>query len=207
MGEIRRTGLWMKQFFGRRMVLKLLMGAGFALSGSRLAVARTKEPRKMRPQENDQFVFAQGDNQGQVITPQDIPLGGPQVFAYPYEPVNQVVRDGSRFNKVMLVRFKPEEISEPTQPHTTDGIIAYSAVCTHAGCPVVMWIEKSRTMKCPCHYSEYGPDKPRYRGCRADAEAPSHPASQDGGRRPVCGEQVYWQGWLQAQLLTAGASA
>ena len=157
MGEIRRTGLWMKQFFGRRMVLKLLMGAGFALSGSRLAEARTKEPRKMRPQENDQFVFAQGDNQGQVITPQDIPLGGPQVFAYPYEPVNQVVRDGSRFNKVMLVRFKPEEISEPTQPHSTDGIIAYSAVCTHAGCPVVMWIEKSRTMKCPCHYSEYDP--------------------------------------------------
>lgn len=157
MGEIRRTGLWMKQFIGRRGVLKLLMGAAFALGGSRLAAARTKAPNKMRPQENDQFVFAQGDNEGQIIKPDDIPLGGPQVMAYPFEPVNQVVRNGSRFNKVMLVRFRPEDISERTQPHSVDGIVAYSAVCTHAGCPVVMWIEKSRTVKCPCHYSEYDP--------------------------------------------------
>ena len=157
MGEIRRTGLWMKQFIGRRGVLKLLMGAAFALGGSRLAAARTKAPNKMRPQENDQFVFAQGDNEGQIIKPDDIPLGGPQVMAYPFEPINQVVRNGSRFNKVMLMRFRPEEISERTQPHSVDGIIAYSAVCTHAGCPVVMWIEKSRTVKCPCHYSEYDP--------------------------------------------------
>ena len=157
MGEIRRTGLWMKQYLGRRGVLQLLMGAAFALGGSRLATARTKAPNKMRPQENDQFVFAQGDNEGQIIKPDDIPLGGPQVMAYPFEPINQVVRNGSRFNKVMLVRFRPEEISERTQPHSVDGIIAYSAVCTHAGCPVVMWIEKSRTVKCPCHYSEYDP--------------------------------------------------
>ena len=157
MQDTRRTGSWMKPFFGRRGVLKLLMGAAFALSGSRLAAARTKEPRKMRPQENDQFVFAQGDNQGQVIRPDDIPLGGPQVMAYPFEPISQVVRDGSRFNKVMLVRFRPEDISERTQPHSADGIIAYSAVCTHAGCPVVMWIKESRTVKCPCHYSEYDP--------------------------------------------------
>ena len=157
MGEIRRTGLWMKHFLGRRGVLKLLMGAAFALSGSRLAGARTKAPNKMRPQENDQFVFAQGDNEGQIIKPDDIPLGGPQVMAYPFEPISQTVRNGSRFNKVMLVRFRPEEISERTQPHSVDGIIAYSAVCTHAGCPVVMWIEKSRTVKCPCHYSEYDP--------------------------------------------------
>ena len=157
MEDIRRIGSWMRPFFGRRGMLKLLMGAAFALSGSRLAAARTKEPRKMRPQENDQFVFAQGDNQGQIIRPDDIPLGGPQVMAYPFEPVSQLVRDGSRFNKVMLVRFRPEDISERTRPHSAGGIIAYSAVCTHAGCPVVMWIKESRTVKCPCHYSEYDP--------------------------------------------------
>ena len=157
MAEIRRTGLWVKRLFERRILLKMLMGAGFALSGWRLAAARSKEPRKMRPQENDQFVFAQGDNMGEVVKPEDIPLGGPQVFAYPFEPVNKVVRNGSRLNKVMLVRFKPEEIAGSTQPHSADGIVAYSAVCTHAGCPVALWMKATRTVKCPCHYSEYDP--------------------------------------------------
>jgi Rieske Fe-S protein len=146
-----------KQLFGRRVALKLLMGAGFALGGWRPAAARAKEPRKMRPQENDQFVFQRGDRKGEIIAPGDIPVGGPQVLAYPIEPVSQVVRDGSRLNQVMLVRFEPEEIAEATQPHSADGIVAYSAVCTHAGCPVALWMKKTRTVKCPCHYSEYDP--------------------------------------------------
>ena len=143
MQDIRRTGSWMKPFFGRRGVLKLLMGAAFALSGSRLAAARTKEPRKMRPQENDQFVFAQGDNQGEIIRPDDIPLGGPQVMAYPFEPVSQVVRDGSRFNKVMLVRFRPEDISERTQPHSAR--MASLRIRRFAPTPVARWSCGSRS--------------------------------------------------------------
>ena len=158
MGEIRRTGLWVKQLFGRRTLLKMLMGAGFALSGWRLAAARSKEPRKMRPQENDQFVFMRrATTWAKSSSPEDIPLGGPQVLAYAFEPVSKVVRNGSRLNKVMLVRFKPEEIAESTRPHSADGIVAYSAVCTHAGCPVALWMKATRTVKCPCHYSEYDP--------------------------------------------------
>ena len=157
MGERRRTGLWVKRLFGRRMLLKMLMGAGFALSSWRLAAARSKEPRTMRPQENDQFVYQQGDRKGEIIAPEDVPLGGPQVLAYPIEPVSQVVRNGSRLNQVMLVRFRPEDIAESTQPHAADGIVAYSAVCTHAGCPVALWMKETRTVKCPCHYSEYVP--------------------------------------------------
>ena len=157
MAEIRRTGLWVKRLFRRRMLLKTLMGAGFALSGWKLAAARIKEPRKMRPQENDQFVFMRGDKKGEIIAPEDIPLGGPQVLAYAIEPVSKVVRNGSRLNQVMLVRFKPEDIAESTRPHSADGIVAYSAVCTHAGCPVALWMKATRTVKCPCHYSEYDP--------------------------------------------------
>ena len=198
MGEIRRTGLWVKQLFGRRTLLKMLMGAGFALSGWRLAAARSKEPRKMRPQENDQFVFSQGDKMGEVVKPDDVPLGGPQIFVYALEPVSKVVRDGSRLNKVMLVRFKPEEIAEATRPHSADGIIAYSAVCTHAGCPVVMWIKETRTVKCPCHYSEYDPTNPG----RPSVAGPTPKRlpilpPQGGGRRLAGGWQVHRQSWLQ----------
>lgn len=157
MGEIRRTGLWVKQWLGRRTLLKMLVGAGLFLSGGGLAAARSKEPRKMRPQENDQFVFQRGDKKGDIIRPEDVPVGGPQVLAYPIEPISKVVRNGSRLNQVMLVRFKPEAIAESTRPHSADGIVAYSAVCTHAGCPVALWMKETRTVKCPCHYSEYDP--------------------------------------------------
>jgi arsenite oxidase small subunit len=36
-------------------------------------------------------------------------------------------------------------------------IVAYSTLCTHMGCPV-MYDEKARTFKCPCHFSIFDPE-------------------------------------------------
>ena len=35
------------------------------------------------------------------------------------------------------------------------GYIAYSKLCTHAGCPVGLYIEERHTLLCPCHQSEF----------------------------------------------------
>ena len=37
----------------------------------------------------------------------DLPLGGPQTLAWPMQPANGTVRDGSRLNKVLLLRLDP----------------------------------------------------------------------------------------------------
>lgn len=37
-------------------------------------------------------------------------------------------------------------------------IVAYSTLCTHMGCPV-FYDKKTRTFKCPCHYSMFDPEK------------------------------------------------
>jgi arsenite oxidase small subunit len=36
-------------------------------------------------------------------------------------------------------------------------IVAYSTLCTHMGCPV-MYDDKARTFKCPCHFSIFDPE-------------------------------------------------
>lgn len=36
---------------------------------------------------------------------------------------------------------------------TVGGVVAYSKLCTHAGCPVGLYADDSRQLMCPCHHS------------------------------------------------------
>jgi ubiquinol-cytochrome c reductase iron-sulfur subunit len=38
---------------------------------------------------------------------------------------------------------------------TVDGVVAYSKICTHAGCPVGLYEAARRTLFCPCHQSQF----------------------------------------------------
>lgn len=38
-------------------------------------------------------------------------------------------------------------------PDSADGFVAYSKVCTHAGCPVALYREAAKQLMCPCHQS------------------------------------------------------
>ncbi len=40
-------------------------------------------------------------------------------------------------------------------PAGVDGFVAYSKICTHAGCPVALYREKARQLMCPCHQSVF----------------------------------------------------
>ena len=75
------------------------------------------------------------------------------------DPTTKVVRDGSRLNQVLLLRLDPTSLDDDTRPRSADGILAYSAICSHAGCPVTGWVqsEETQVLKCFCHNSEYDP--------------------------------------------------
>ncbi len=51
----------------------------------------------------------------------------------------------------------PAELTEETLANAADGIVAYSAVCTHTGCEVTDWDEDARHLVCPCHDSVFDP--------------------------------------------------
>jgi rieske iron-sulfur protein len=143
----------------RRQFLHGALTAGIGLSLLSAARAEDKPGADERPKPGDVFVYAEDDHAGQLVNPADLPLGGPQMQVWPMDPVSKVVRDGSRLNQVLLLRLEPEALDEDTKSHSADGIIAFSAICTHAGCPVTGWIEEDekRVLKCFCHNSEYDP--------------------------------------------------
>ena len=114
-----------------------------------------------RPQPADVLVVSEGDRAGQVIGPQDLKLGGPPVRAWPKDPKTSVVRKGSRLNEVIVIRLDPAELDDDTRSRAADGIVAYSGICTHAGCPVTAWTKGATgdkdVFKCVCHNSEFDP--------------------------------------------------
>ena len=38
---------------------------------------------------------------------------------------------------------------------TYDGIVAYSKICTHVGCPVALYEQQTHHLLCPCHQSQF----------------------------------------------------
>jgi rieske iron-sulfur protein len=114
------------------------------------------KPADERPKEGD--VLVRFDNDQQVpLEPKDIPSGGPPVFAWPMDLAADVLRSGSRLNKILLVRLDPATLIGVTQERAADGVVAYSAICPHAGCEVNVWVDDLKTLECSCHYSHYNP--------------------------------------------------
>jgi Rieske Fe-S protein len=116
-----------------------------------------EDPTTLTPRPGDQFTFLTGEKKGQIVRADDLPLGGPQVQAYPVDPKSGVVRNGSRLNLVILIRLDPSSLSEETRARAAMGVVAYSAVCTHQGCPVNMWTNERNALFCSCHGSIYDP--------------------------------------------------
>jgi len=57
---------------------------------------------------------------------------------------------------LILIKFRPEEIKSGTNLNWThDGIVAYSKICTHVGCPAALYEQTTHHILCPCHQSTF----------------------------------------------------
>ena len=139
---------------------KILAGAVVLGLGGPLLRTRAQandDPRQARPKPGDLLVFYKGARKGEVIAPKDLPSGGPQTLAYPMDPASEIVRSGSRLNQVALARFEVADLSDETRPNAAEGVVGYSAVCPHQGCPVSMWNKRAEALFCSCHGSQFDP--------------------------------------------------
>lgn len=53
--------------------------------------------------------------------------------------------------QTMLIRIQPGVLRR--RKGTVDGYVAFSKVCTHAGCPVALYQVETHQLLCPCHQS------------------------------------------------------
>ena len=109
------------------------------------------DPRKMRAQPGDQLVFKTGERQDETISMADVAYGAKPLVAYPYDPVDGVLRRGSRLNQILVVRLAEDGYTDEVRARAVDGVIAYSAICSHMNCPVTGWHPDDQLFICPCH--------------------------------------------------------
>jgi rieske iron-sulfur protein len=146
----------------RRALLLTALATCACLATTEPSSAEDDQPgSNERPQKADTLVFSEGDHAGEVIKPEDLKSGGPPVRAWPKDPKTAVIRKGSRLNELLVVRLDPAELDDDTRSRSADGIVAYSLICSHTGCPVTGWVKQASgdklVFKCACHNSEYDP--------------------------------------------------
>jgi ubiquinol-cytochrome c reductase iron-sulfur subunit len=58
---------------------------------------------------------------------------------------------------VLMVRMDPRDLKETEERKSWsyEGIVAYSKVCTHVGCPVALYEQQTHHLLCPCHQSTF----------------------------------------------------
>jgi ubiquinol-cytochrome c reductase iron-sulfur subunit len=78
-------------------------------------------------------------------------------------PENLTKLEGKDFNNakakgaVIIVRMLPGDIKAfPNRVNWgVDGVLCYSKICTHNGCPINLWESQTHKLLCPCHQSTF----------------------------------------------------
>jgi len=57
---------------------------------------------------------------------------------------------------LMIVRIQPDNIKDKRELEWShEGIVAYSKICTHVGCPISLYEQQTHHVLCPCHQSTF----------------------------------------------------
>ncbi len=93
------------------------------------------------------------------VRPEDLPVGG-LVSAVPasLQEVQHLEGNLNARGKaaIILIRMEPDEIvSQQGDGWDYQGILAYSKICTHVGCPIALYEQRTHHLLCPCHQSTF----------------------------------------------------
>ncbi len=107
------------------------------------------------------------DVDGSPIKPGDMEVGQlvngePAVFFekdeeghHVYEGVELQVEKAKA--AVIIVRMQPDDIkpAKGRENWGVEGILCFSKICTHVGCPISLWEQQTHHLLCPCHQSTF----------------------------------------------------
>jgi rieske iron-sulfur protein len=139
------------------------------------------------PKRGDVFVFTSGPKKDQAVMVADIVADAPPVTVQA-KAANGAVREGDN-SAALLYRVDPSKIPAGLKDETADGVLAYSAVCTHLGCLLSNWDVPTKNFLCPCHDALFDPLQNGKNTGGATARAlPHFPIKSDAGKIVVTGD-------------------
>lgn len=134
---------------GRRSVLTAGALALSALAIPGAVLAQSAAVRK--PEPGDKLAFMLGDRTGQEVKPDDVKVGAEPVLAYPLDPSGKVLL--AKANLLTVVRLSADQLQPASAKNAADGIVAFSSLCTHYGCPITTLHPDKTQIVCNCHGS------------------------------------------------------
>jgi ubiquinol-cytochrome c reductase iron-sulfur subunit len=136
----------------RRFLVRLLGAAGGALG-----IALVFPIRSLGPSPGDTLLVTEWKRGARLVTGDGQPLlataleTGSIVTVFPEGFI------GSADSQAVLVRVDTAHLDLPSGrgSWTPQGNLCYSKVCTHAGCPVGLYVQTEHALRCPCHQSTF----------------------------------------------------
>jgi ubiquinol-cytochrome c reductase iron-sulfur subunit len=161
--------------FGRRTLVRNSLLGGLAMLGLP-AVILLGDLGPLPQNRASQTVWRKGmrivnDVSGLPLRPEQIQIGQlvnaePEIFfateshgGESPEPVYEGVelQNAKAKAAVILVRMQPEDLHPYPRRKTWDvgGVVCYSKICTHVGCPISLYEQQTHHLLCPCHQSTF----------------------------------------------------
>jgi ubiquinol-cytochrome c reductase iron-sulfur subunit len=91
------------------------------------------------------------------LRPSDVAVGS-LTFAKPegLEETDEEFQTQIAKSALMIVRLQPDNIKDKRELEWAhEGIVAFSKICTHVGCPISLYEQQTHHVLCPCHQSTF----------------------------------------------------
>ncbi len=108
---------------------------GVAPAGSLFRTAWTRGARLVRPD-------------GSPVRAADLPVDG-VLTVFPEHHIE------AADSQTLVIRLPPNLPPPGPDGWSSDGCVAFSKICTHAGCPVGLYRTETHELFCPCHQSSF----------------------------------------------------
>ncbi len=155
-----KQGAKESQFGRRKLIRNTMFGAMAMVPLSGLVLLRDLGPlpeKKLRTTAWRKGMLLINQNTNLPLRPEDVMVGS-LTFAKPQGLSNDAADFAEVIAKsaLMVIRMRPEDIKDKRElDWGHQGIVAFSKICTHVGCPISLYEQQTHHVLCPCHQSTF----------------------------------------------------
>jgi ubiquinol-cytochrome c reductase iron-sulfur subunit len=136
----------------RRFLTRMLLGAAGALG-----LAALFPIRSLGQAPGDSLLETAWTPGARLVTADGEPVTVDTLETNSFTTVFPEGFEGSADSQAVLIRVNPDQLQLPPDraAGAPDGLVVYSKVCTHAGCPLGLYLAATQELRCPCHQSTF----------------------------------------------------